>query len=242
MRVSHRSSRIQLCFCLCIVGLAPLGPQGFAEGSRPAEEPLRRTLEFEGAQREYYVRLPTNYRSGKTYWLLVSVHGGGGNGQEHFLSDGVRRAADQIGLEAIVVSPSFSNLDVQASRFPSLGEGRFLTSVLADLRRRFRLRPKMLLTGYSRGAQFCHRFAFRRPHLVQAVAPFSAGVWTTPDGALLIDSLGRVDDPAIFLSRQENRSLVPERLQGLFSPRVAEVAGSAPQPGSRAIPFRTPGC
>ena len=48
---------------------------------------------------------------------------------------------------AIVVSPSFSNTDPQASRFPSLGEGAFLLAVLDDLHARYSLRRTILLTG-----------------------------------------------------------------------------------------------
>ena len=221
----------------CSVGLLVAGLITLADAESRLDEPLRCTIEFEGSQREYYVPLPADYLPGKTYWLLVSVHGGGGNGRTHFLSTGVRRAADEIGLDAIVVSPSFSNKDSQASRFPALGEGKFLISVLGDLHRAYQLQPKILLTGYSRGGQFSHRFAFRHPELVEAVAPFSSGTWTTPDGALLIESFGKVDHPVSFLSHSENRSLVAERLRDLFSTRVAEVAGLAPKPGANTIPF-----
>ena len=116
------------------------------------------------------------------------------------MATGIRRAADDLALEAIVVSPSFSNDDFNASRFPVLGEGAFLKGVLEELRREYRLRSKMLLTGYSLGGAFSHRFAFRNPELVEAAAPFAPAQWTTPDGRLLIDSLGEVESPESFLS------------------------------------------
>lgn len=201
------------------------------------EEPLRCPIEFNGVEREYFVRLPMDYVQDRTYWLLVSVHGGGGNGLSHFLAKDVRRVADELGLDAIVVSPSFSNDDPQASQFPALGEGKFLQAVLEDLRRQYQLEPKILLTGYSRGGQFSHRFAFAHPELVEAVAPFAAGTWTTPDGTLLVEALGEVEAPGPFLSDPENASLAPERLKEIFSPRVAQAAGIPALPEARSIPF-----
>ena len=144
---------------------------------------------------------------------------------------------DELGLKAIVVVPSFSNDDFLASRFPALGEGEFLDHVLDELRGEYRLRPKILLTGYSRGGQFSHRFALQNPEKVEACAPFAAGTWTTPDGRLLIDRFGEVSEPESFLSTSENATDVPERLRNLFQPRVAAVAGLAADPASKAIPF-----
>lgn len=208
-----------------------------AEAQPRIAEPLRHTIEFSGSLREYYIRLPKNFIPEKTYWALVVVHGGGGNGLRFFMADDVRRVADEIGLDAIVISPSFSNTDVSASRFPDLGEGEFLQIVLKDVNRKYKLRDKILLTGYSNGGQFTHRFALRNPTQVEAVAPFAAGTWTTPDGRLLIDSFGEVENPKVFLSSPENASSVPERLGNMFSPRVANVAGLLAESGSEKIPF-----
>jgi len=208
-----------------------------AEAQTHIEEPHRRSIPFDGFERAYYVRLPIDYAPEKTYWLLVTVHGGGGNGRSHFLAKGIRRAADEIGLDAIVISPNFSNTDAQASRFPALGEGDFLQAVLEHVHRQYQLQTKILLTGYSRGGQFSHRFAFRHPELVQAVAPFAAGTWTTPDGGLLIEGLGEVVAPGSFLSNPENASLVPKRLGDLFSPRVAKAAGISARPQAKCVPF-----
>ena len=69
------------------------------------------------------------------------------------------------------------------------------------------------------------------------MASFASGTWTTPDGRLLIESFGEVPRPDTFLIDPENRSLVVERLSGIFSPRVAGVAGLAPKPGAKNIPF-----
>lgn len=209
----------------------------WTQAQSPADEPLRRIIDWNGERREYFVHLPPDYVATETYWLLITVHGGGGNGRSHFLCNGIRKAASELELEAIVVSPSFSNSDFQASRFPALGEGEFLQAVVQDLRLTYSLKPKIFLSGYSRGGQFSHRFAFDHPELVEAVAPFASGTWTTPDGALLIESFGKVADPASFLTNPENRNKVTERLHDIFSDRVARVAGKRPRPDSQDIPF-----
>ena len=226
----HR--RTIICFGILSVFL-------FSPGKASAEQQdlLRRTLEFKGVERTYYVHLPSGYEAEKIYWPLVTVHGGGGNGSTHFLAKDIRSVVDEMDLDAIVVSPSFSNEDMQSSRFPALGEGAFLQAILEDLHAQYKLHPKILLTGYSRGGQFSHRFAYSYPALVKAVAPFAAGTWTTPDGKLLIETFGMVDIPDKFLSNPDNVHRVPERLNTLFTPRVAGVAGIPALPQARDIPF-----
>lgn len=197
--------------------------------------PNRRTVAFHGVEREYFVHLPPSFNRDKSYWLLVAV--GGTNGRTFFLATGISRAVAQAGFNAIVVSPSSPNDDVNAIRFPALGEGAFIEEVMKALRTDYHLKPKILLTGYSRGGQFAHRFALAHPEVVEAVAPFASGTWTTPDGRFLVEELGEVRDPRKFLAKAENASAAPDRLRNLFNPRVAGVADSKAVTGSHRIPF-----
>jgi glycerophosphoryl diester phosphodiesterase/poly(3-hydroxybutyrate) depolymerase len=201
------------------------------------EDPIRLTLNFNGKKREYFVRLPLDFDSQKTYWPLVSVHGGNGNGRTHFLAKATRQEANRQGLEAIVISPSFSNEDFQASRFPDLGEGAFLEAVLDDVRSKYQLHEEILITGYSRGGQFSHRFALRYPDGVAAAAPCASGTWTTPDGRLLIEAVGEISDAKSYLTGTADLSQVPERLHAMFNQRVANAAGLKASKDSKAIPF-----
>jgi pimeloyl-ACP methyl ester carboxylesterase len=201
------------------------------------EDPIRMTLSLEGKKREYFVRLPLDFDARKTYWPLVSVHGGGGNGRTFFQAKAVRQETNRQGLDAIVISPSFSNEDFEASRFPDLGEGEFLKQVLKHVRSKYKLHDKILITGYSRGGQFSHRFTLRNPQMVKAVAPCSAGTWTTPNGHLLVENIGEVEDPKYYLTKTTNLSDVPERLHGMFNERVGGAAGLKARRGSKAVPF-----
>lgn len=201
------------------------------------EDPIRMTLDYDGSKREYFVRLPMDFDPRKSYWPLVTVHGGNGNGRTHFLAKAARQEANRQGLEAIVISPSFSNEDFQASRFPDLGEGPFLEAVLKDVRSKYDLEEKILITGYSRGGQFSHRYALRNPEGVLAAAPCASGTWTTPDGHLLIEAIGEVADPETYLQETEDLSQVPERLHGMFNQRVGSAAGLKAVDGSKNVPF-----
>ncbi len=229
--IGHHSSRYSgTALAIVIVSIS------FSQPS-PAADLVRHKLKFKESSREYYVQVPEDYDSGKSYWALVAVHGGGGNGRKGFLAEGFREVVQFSNFDAIVVSPSFSNEDLQASRFPALGEGEYLKAVIEDLRIRYSIHEKILLSGYSRGGQFSHRFAFANPELVKAVASCSAGTWTTPDGQLLIESLGAISDPSTYLKNADNATAAPERLGGIFTKRVADVAGLKPLHRASKVPF-----
>lgn len=235
MRVDAVRHALRVLSVASVLAAAPSVDLGGQAPSVP--EPLRRTVTFRGAEREYFLHLPRRLDPGKTYWSLVVVHGGGGNGRQEFPNEKIARMAGESDLDAIVISPSFSNDDINANRFPSLGEGEFLDEVLNDVRKHYAMRPKMLLTGYSRGAQFAHRYALAHPDRVAAVAPLASGTWTTPDGRLLVEEIGEVRNAREFLRDTTNASRVPARLRDLFSARIAAVAESRAAPGAREIPF-----
>jgi hypothetical protein len=50
------------------------------------KEPIRYFLDYKGIEREYFVWLPKDFDLNQIYWGLVTVHGGGSNGQTFWLS------------------------------------------------------------------------------------------------------------------------------------------------------------
>ena len=209
-------------------------------------KPLTYTFKHKGNDRIYSVFLPKNFDPDATYWPLVFVHGGGGRGETSRFAMGTRQVADKVDFPAIVIAPDFINArnvskDKNVSRFPMLGEGEFLKSVLEEVRGKYNLHSKILLSGYSMGGQFTHRFALGNPDLVQACAPQAAGTWTTPDGRLLIPEYGEVKNPEAFLSSKKNATKLPSRLSSYlssyFEARVAQVAGRPAAKGAEKIPF-----
>ena len=161
----------------------------------------------------------------------------GGVSGLNFLSTGIAQRVAESGFDAIVISPSFPADDLNAIRFPALGEGEFLQDVWRDVRKEYPVEPKMLLTGYSRGGQFAHRFALTFPDQIGAVAPLASGTWTTPDGRFLVEEIGEVRNPRTFLLNATNASTIPARLKDLFEPRVARVVDSKATAGAQNVPF-----
>ena len=120
---------------------------------------------------------------------------------------------------------------------PTLGEGAFLDTVLHEVRRDYLVKPKILLTGYSRGGQFAHRYAMAHPERVAAVVPMAAGTWTTPDGRFLVEGIGEVKNVRGFLTDTTNKSRVPQNLHDLFDANVATAAVAKAVSGAGDVPY-----
>lgn len=128
--------------------------------------------------------------AGKTYWLVVGVHGAGGTGKG---GGGVAAWAEDFD-DVIVLGPSFEQRkrDPNAPRPATMPRDIFqmsgpiheakLAELIAQIGQTWKLHPKMFLHGFSAGAQFSHRYAFRHPELVAAVSAHSGGSWAKPDG------------------------------------------------------------
>ena len=200
-------------------------------------KPLTYTFSHKGVDRAYSIFLKEDFDPAATYWALVVVHGGGGRGKTNPKAIAMRQVADEMDLPAILIAPDFIVKDKNVSRFPMLGEEAFLKAVLQEVRRNYHLHFKILLTGYSMGGQFTHRFAFGNPDLVHACAPLAAGTWTTPDGRLLVEDYGEVENAESFLSSKKNVTKIPARLSDLFDPRVAQVANCPAAKGAKRISF-----
>ena len=133
-------------------------------------KPSTYTFRHNGNDRIFSVLLPKDFDPDAIYWPLVVVHGGGGRGKTNPKAIAMREVADEVDLPAILITPDFIVKDKNVSRFPMLGEEAFLKSVLQQVRGKYNLRSKVLLTGYSMGGQFTHRFALGNPDLVHACA------------------------------------------------------------------------
>ena len=226
--------RIGLLSAAAVALASLVPPSRLVAQSDASADPIRRTLLSRGTAREYFVYLPPGFNRGTKYWPLVVV---GGVSGRNYLSTGIAQRVAESGFDAIVISPSLPAADLNAIRFPILGQGEFLQDVMRDARKEYSLQPKMLLTGYSRGGQFAHRFALALPEQVAAVAPLASGTWTTPDGTFLVEETGEVRNPRMFLSNPANASTIPARLKDLFDPRVISVADSKAAAGAKNVPF-----
>ncbi|MBM4016753.1 MAG: hypothetical protein FJ288_00245 [Planctomycetes bacterium] len=119
--------------------------------------------------REYYLYTPDNLDPAKTYWLVVGVHGKGGNGKG---ACGMARWAAKGTV--IVAGPSCPD---GYQRLLHETDKQVL-GIAAALRKEFRLYPKFFIYGFSGGAQFAHRFTLKHPDQVIGCSAHSAGTWT----------------------------------------------------------------
>ena len=197
--------------------------------SGPPPESLRRTITFQNTECEYFVWLPPKFDRNKPYWLLAAIY-------SPPMLNGLQRAIAGAGFDAILISPTFREDDINLTRFPVSSERDFFTQVIKAVRAEYSVRPRILLTGYSRGAQFAHRYAFAHPGEIEALAPLASGTWTTPDGRLLVEEIGEVRDARKFLSDRQNAKSIPARLADLFDPEIAAVAETKAVKGSERIP------
>ncbi|MFM9060027.1 MAG: hypothetical protein ACKOSQ_13060 [Planctomycetaceae bacterium] len=126
--------------------------------------------------REYFLYKPDGIATepeaaaaqGPTYWLVVGVHGHRGNGQ------GASGLAAWAGRgDVVVVGPSFPD------GYQGLAHqtDQQLLGLFAELRKKFRLHPRMFLYGFSGGSQFAHRFTLAHPGAVIGCASHSGGTW-----------------------------------------------------------------
>ncbi len=161
-----------------------------AAGASAADEPSRDSL-----GRDYYLYTPAKLDPKKTYWLVVGVHGYGGNGK------GAAGLAEWVkNGDCIVVGPSFPNDGYQLLEKQADEQ---LVRLFDLLKKQYTLHPKLFLYGFSGGAQFSHRFMMKHPTMVAGCAAHSGGSWATgepwhavnPDaaGIPLVISCGEAD-------------------------------------------------
>lgn len=151
---------------------------------------------------EAWVYLPTaEPKPGKTYWLVVGVHGLGGKGK------GAMGLSPWAVDDVIVLGPSFVN----GYQSGDGANAEKLKELITKIGTKWKLHPKILLHGFSAGAQFTHRFAIRHPELVGVASAHSAGSWSPPDEktrpVFFAVSCGEADiqkaDPRMELNRLE---------------------------------------
>lgn len=149
-----------------------------------------------------WVYLPTTEpKPGKIYWLVVGVHGLGGKGK------GAMGLSPWAMDDVIVLGPSFVN----GYQSGDGANAEKLKELITKIGTKWKLHPKILLHGFSAGAQFTHRFAIRHPELVGVASAHSAGSWSPPNAPVpsvfFAVSCGEADtqkaDPRMELNRLE---------------------------------------
>jgi len=121
----------------------------------------------------------------RSYWLVVGAHGVGENGRGACgISSLVKHFEDVIVLGPSFTQPPADPAAAHTTGIPKVlyqmsgptSEAHLLTQI-ERISRWWRLQPRIILHGFSAGAQFVHRFAFKHPEQVAGVAAHSAGTW-----------------------------------------------------------------
>lgn len=160
-----------------------------------------------------WVRTPTDTPDpAKTYWVLVSVHGVQATGK-----DALGWFSDWTDFDdVILLFPTFGppTEKGQAGRKGSYqmsapAHEAKLEALVAELNATWKLHPKLILNGFSAGAQFVHRFAMHHPERVAGVAAHSGGSWAKPEGDDRINPAARTVPFAVSCGEADNGGGVP---------------------------------
>src|SRR3954471_12286957 len=137
---------------------------------------------------DLFIYVPANAAQFQPVQILVAMHGMGGDGPS--FCQGLLATAERNGW--IVVAPTFKYQDyknpdpVLQDDLPFLPRLKtMIDSVPA--RTGLATRDKVLLYGFSRGAQAVHRFATFYPDRTLAVAAISAGAYTLPLQTMMVN-------------------------------------------------------
>lgn len=162
-------------------------------------------LRSDGAERialdgvEFVWQVPAHYHENSP--ILILFGGRNWPGEKTLNAYGFDRLADTYGL--FLLSPSFIDREYWE---PEEWSGQLLLKAVAELERRYRLRPrKLYLYGYSAGGQCANLFYAWMPERVAAWGAHACGVYFTrnienPVPALI--SCGTEDTERFAISRQ----------------------------------------
>jgi poly(3-hydroxybutyrate) depolymerase len=180
----------------------------------------------------------------KTYWLVVGAHGMGDTGKGACTADKLVSEFDDV----IVLGPSFESMPPRDAAQPDgLKDGTTqpatqpatrpgwsmradayqmsgpkheakLIALIAEVGKTWKLHPKIVVYGFSAGAQFAHRFGMHHPDLVAGVSAHSAGTWAGLSGNNAINPAAREVRFAISCGEADNAPRkpagTPTRIEG----------------------------
>jgi len=122
---------------------------------------------------EYYLYVPRNYSADKEWPLFVGIHGSGSSGLECW--NLWQPYADREGF--ILLCPTIPGS--AEGYYQDVGE-RTVWSAVGQVRKEYRVKSRIFLSGFSAGAFFIQGFIFHYPQAVSGLAILSAGNYLNP--------------------------------------------------------------
>ena len=148
---------------------------------------------------EYYLYAPKAYSADREWPLFVGIHGAGGTGLDCW--NLWQPYAEKEGF--ILLCPSIPG--DQSGFYQDVGETT-VWSAIGELKKQYRVRPRMFLNGFSAGAFFIQGFTYHYPQYVNGLSILSSGVYLKPNMfAELVPILvviGDRDDPVAVQTSQ----------------------------------------
>ena len=123
---------------------------------------------------EYYLYVPEDYSSDQEWPLFVGVHGAGGSGMDCW--NLWQAYADKEGF--ILLCPSIPG--DSSGFYQDVGENT-VWSAIGQVKKEYRVRSRMFLSGFSAGAYFIQGFTYHYPQSVSGLSILSAGLYLNPN-------------------------------------------------------------
>jgi polyhydroxybutyrate depolymerase len=155
----------------------------------------RFTLNIDGAEREFYVHVPTSYNAQSDFPVVFMLHGTSGDGEKFYTESGWREVGEQEDILTVYPSsgrycivdpvdgpktttkwntPPDAEFTFCAGETP-LDDIKFLRAVVDEMNRRFEVDNKRIyLVGFSNGGQMAAKCAIEMSDVLAAVVQ-SAG-------------------------------------------------------------------
>lgn len=165
-------------------------------------------LQVEGRLRSYLLHVPPQAISGALP-VVISLHGGGGNAQQHRQSSGMDAAADRDGY--VAVYPNGSGrlgeriLTWNAGNWCGYAQARnvddvtFISRLIDDLQQRMALDSfRIYVVGHSNGGMMAHRLGEALPNRMAAIASVAGAhlpATASRSRAVPVLQIHSVDDP-----------------------------------------------
>lgn len=157
------------------------------------------TIDVDGASRSYVLSVPKTYDAGRSYPLLVALHGDG-QGAEGFVSFSKLEAATRD--EAIIAYPEGSvDLFTPYDQNP---DQKLIERIIVEVSSTYSIDSgKIWGFGYSKGAYQLNELACKKPGLLTAMAVHAGGAPQTRDGSGNVDCPNAVGLP-VFVTHGED--------------------------------------
>lgn len=151
-----------------------------------------------------FVYTPDSIDPGKTYQLVVGVHGAGGKGNGAAnMKDWAKRG------DVIVIGPSFESKGESPYQNGNGIHAEKLIDLFETLKKEHKLHDKMFLHGFSGGSQFVHRFTMLNAKYVCGVSAHSGGTWATDNYGEISSSAKKIPF-AISCGEKDTGKAFPE--------------------------------